>query len=174
MARRGVNKVILIGNVGSDPELKYTNNGAGVSNFSVATNESWMDKNTNERQERTEWHRIVAWGRLAEICNQYLRKGSKVYIEGRLQTRSWEDQNGQKRYTTEIVAAEMQMLDSREDGAGGGYGGGPPSNPTPNDTSAGVAGTANTGGGGGGAGGTCAAIGGNGGSGVVIIRYIFQ
>ncbi|MBS12577.1 MAG: single-stranded DNA-binding protein [Gemmatimonadetes bacterium] len=124
MARRGVNKVILIGNVGSDPELKYTNNGAGVSNFSVATNESWMDKNTNERQERTEWHRIVAWGRLAEICNQYLRKGSKVYIEGRLQTRSWEDQNGQKRYTTEIVAAEMQMLDSREDGAGGGYGGG--------------------------------------------------
>jgi len=124
MARRGVNKVILIGNVGSDPELKYTNNGAGVSNFSVATNESWMDKNTNERQERTEWHRIVAWGRLAEICNQYLRKGSKVYIEGRLQTRSWEDQNGQKRYTTEIVVAEMQMLDSREDGADGGYGGG--------------------------------------------------
>jgi len=126
MARRGVNKVILIGNVGSDPELKYTTNGAGVSNFSVATNETWMDKNTNERQERTEWHRIVAWGRLAEICNQYLRKGSKVYLEGRLQTRSWEDQSGQKRYTTEIVAAEMQMLDSREDGAGGGgnYGGG--------------------------------------------------
>lgn len=121
MARRGVNKVILIGNVGSDPELKYTTNGAGVSNFSVATNETWMDKNTNERQERTEWHRIVAWGRLAEICNQYLRKGSKVYIEGRLQTRSWEGQDGQKRYTTEVVAAEMQMLDTREDGAGGNY-----------------------------------------------------
>ena len=123
MARRGVNKVILIGNVGSDPELKYTTNGAGVSNFSVATNETWMDKNTNERQERTEWHRIVAWGRLAEICNQYLKKGSKVYIEGRLQTRSWEGQDGQKRYTTEIVAGEMQMLDSREDAGGGNYGG---------------------------------------------------
>ena len=124
MARRGVNKVILIGNVGSDPELKYTTNGAGVSNFSVATNETWTDKNTNERQERTEWHRIVAWGRLAEICNQYLRKGSKVYIEGSLQTRSWEGQDGQKRYTTEIRAAEMQMLDSREDAGGGNYGGG--------------------------------------------------
>ena len=124
MARRGVNKVILIGNVGSDPELKYTTNGAGVSNFSVATNETWTDKNTNERQERTEWHRIVAWGRLAEICNQYLRKGSKVYIEGSLQTRSWEGQDGQKRYTTEIRAAEMQMLDSREDSGGGNYGGG--------------------------------------------------
>ena len=120
MARRGVNKVILIGNVGSDPELKYTTSGAGVTNFSVATNETWMDKNTNERQERTEWHRIVAWGRLAEICNQYLKKGSKVYIEGRLQTRSWEGQDGQKRYTTEIVAGEMQMLDSREDAGGGG------------------------------------------------------
>ena len=123
MARRGVNKVILLGNVGSDPELKYTTNGAGVSNFSIATNETWMDKNTNERQERTEWHRIVAWGRLAEICNQYLKKGSKVYIEGRLQTRSWEGQDGQKRYTTEIVAGEMQMLDSREDMGGGNYGG---------------------------------------------------
>ena len=120
MARRGVNKVILIGNVGSDPELKYTTSGAGVTNFSVATNETWTDKNTGERQERAEWHRIVAWGKLAEICNQYLRKGSKVYIEGRLQTRSWEGQDGQKRYTTEIVAGEMQMLDSREDAGGGG------------------------------------------------------
>jgi len=129
MARRGVNKVILLGNVGSDPELKYTTNGAGGSNFSVATNESWTDKNTNEKQERTEWHRIVAWGRLAEICNQYLKKGSKVYIEGRLQTRSWEGQDGQKRYTTEIVAGEMQMLDSREDmGGGGGNYGGPSGN----------------------------------------------
>jgi single-strand DNA-binding protein len=130
MAQRGVNKVILIGNVGTDPELKYTTNGTAVSNFSVATNETWMDKNTNERQEKTEWHRIVAWGRLAEICNQYLKKGSKVYIEGRLQTRSWEGQDGQKRYTTEIVAGEMQMLGSREDSGGGGFGqqsGGAPS-----------------------------------------------
>ena len=123
MARRGVNKVILLGNVGSDPELKYTTNGTGVSNFSIATNETWMDKDTKEPQQRTEWHRIVAWNRLAEICNQYLKKGSKVYIEGRLQTRSWEGQDGQKRYTTEIVAGEMQMLDSREDGGEGNYGG---------------------------------------------------
>ncbi len=126
MARRGVNKVILLGNVGGDPELRYTPSGAGVANFSIATNESWTDKNSGERQERTEWHRIVAWGRLAEICNQYLRKGSKVYIEGRLQTRSWEGQDGQRRYTTEIVANEMQMLDSRDDSGGppasdGGY-----------------------------------------------------
>lgn len=118
MARRGVNKVILIGNVGSDPELRYTNSGTGVANFSVATNESWNDK-SGEKQEQTEWHRIVAWGRLGEICNQYLKKGSKVYIEGRLQTRSWDGQDGQKRYTTEIVARDMQMLDSRGDGMGG-------------------------------------------------------
>lgn len=127
MARRGVNKVILLGNVGGDPELRYTPSGAGVANFSIATNESWTDKNSGERQERTEWHRIAAWGRLAEICNQYLRKGSKVYIEGRLQTRSWEGQDGQRRYATEIVASEMQMLDSRDDSSGppagrdGGY-----------------------------------------------------
>lgn len=127
MARRGVNKVILLGNVGGDPELRYTPSGAGVANFSIATNESWTDKNSGERQERTEWHRIVAWGRLAEICNQYLRKGSKVYIEGSIQTRSWEGQDGQRRYTTEIVAREMQMLDSRSEsdgppaGDGGGY-----------------------------------------------------
>ncbi|MBT5832791.1 MAG: single-stranded DNA-binding protein, partial [Candidatus Latescibacteria bacterium] len=101
MARGGVNKVIILGNVGADPELRYTPGGAGVTNFNIATNESWTDNNS-ERQERTEWHRIVVWGRLAEICNQYLRKGSKVYIEGRLQTRSWEGQDGQKRYTTEV------------------------------------------------------------------------
>lgn len=128
MARRGVNKVILIGNVGADPELRYTPGGAAVTNFNMATNESWTDNN-GEKQERTEWHRIVVWGRLAEICNQYLRKGSKVYIEGRLQTRSWEGQDGQKRYTTEVVARDMQMLDGRDemDGGGGndgGYGGG--------------------------------------------------
>lgn len=119
MARGGVNKAILIGNVGADPELRYTAGGTAVSNFNIATNESWTD-NSGERQERTEWHRIVVWGKLAEICNQYLRKGSKVYVEGRLQTRSWETQDGQKRYTTEIVARDMHMLDSRGDFDSGG------------------------------------------------------
>jgi len=123
VARRGVNKVILIGNIGADPELRYTPSGTAVTNFNMATNENWTD-NSGDRQERTEWHRIVVWGRLAEICNQYLRKGSKIYIEGRLQTRSWEGQDGQKRYTTEVVARDMQILDSREDydGAGGDSG----------------------------------------------------
>ena len=122
---RGVNKVILIGNSGADPELRYTPGGTAVSNFSIATNESWTDS-SGERQERTEWHRIVVWGRLAEICNQYLRKGSKVYIEGKLQTRSWEGQDGLKRYTTEVVARDMQMLDTRGEmgGMDGSYGGG--------------------------------------------------
>ena len=120
---RGVNKVILIGNAGVDPELRYTPGGTAVSNFSIATNESWTDS-SGERQERTEWHRIVVWGRLAEICNQYLRKGSKVYVEGRLQTRSWEGQDGVKRYTTEVVARDMQLLDSPSDmGRDIGYGG---------------------------------------------------
>ena len=118
MARRGVNKVILIGNIGADPELRYTPSGTAVTNYNMATNENWTD-NSGERQERTEWHRIVVWGRLAEICNQYLRKGSKVYIEGRLQTRSWEGQDGLKRYTTEVVARDMQILDSRDDAAAG-------------------------------------------------------
>jgi single-strand DNA-binding protein len=121
---RGINKVILIGNVGADPELRYTPAGAAVANFNVATNESWTDK-SGERHEQTEWHRVVAWSRLAEICNQYLRKGSKVYVEGRLQTRSWEGQDGQKRYTTEVIAREMQMLDSRGDAVGGPEGGAP-------------------------------------------------
>ena len=124
MARRGVNKVILIGNVGADPELRYTPSGTAVTNFNMATNESWTD-NSGDKQERTEWHRIVVWGRLAEICNQYLRKGSKVYIEGRLQTRNWEGQDGQKRYTTEVVARDMQMLDSRDEMAAGGADTGP-------------------------------------------------
>jgi len=127
MARRGVNKVILIGNIGADPELRYTPGGAAVTNFNLATNETWTD-NSGERQERTEWHRIVVWGRLAEICNQYLRKGSKVYIEGRLQTRSWE-QDGVKRYTTEVVARDMQMLDSRGD-MGGDMNTGPSPDPS--------------------------------------------
>ncbi|MFH1241949.1 MAG: single-stranded DNA-binding protein [Pseudomonadota bacterium] len=108
----GVNKVILIGRLGRDPEVRYTPNGAAVANFSIATSEEWKDKNTGEKQERTEWHRIVAFGRLGEICGEYLHKGSQVYIEGRLQTRAWEDKEGNKRSTTEIVALGMQMLGS--------------------------------------------------------------
>ena len=104
-----LNKVLLIGNLGSDPETRFTPSGAQVANFSLATSESWNDKD-GQRQERTEWHRIVLWRRLAEIAGQYLKKGSKVYIEGKLQTRSWEDQQGQKRQTTEIVASTMKML----------------------------------------------------------------
>ena len=110
---RGVNKVILIGNLGNDPEVRYMPSGGAVANVSVATTDSWRDKSSGERQERTEWHRIVLFGRLGEIAGEYLRKGSKVYIEGRLQTRKWQGQDGSDRYTTEIVANEMQMLDSR-------------------------------------------------------------
>ena len=114
---RGVNKVILIGNLGQDPEVRYMPNGNAVANVTLATSESWKDKNSGEMQERTEWHRVVFFRRLAEIAGEYLKKGSKVYVEGRLQTRKWQDQNGQDRYTTEIVADQMQMLDSR--GGGG-------------------------------------------------------
>lgn len=121
MASRGINKVILVGNVGGDPETRYMPNGNAVANITVATSDTWKDKSTGENQERTEWHRIVFFNRLAEIVGEYVRKGSKLYIEGRLQTRSWE-QDGVKRYTTEIVANEMQMLDSR--GANQGMGGG--------------------------------------------------
>lgn len=106
----GVNKVILVGNLGRDPEIRYTPNGVAVATFSIATSEEWKDRETGEKQERTEWHRIVAWRRLGEICGEYLHKGSQVYIEGRLQTREWEDRDGNKRYTTEIVAQNMQML----------------------------------------------------------------
>ncbi|MEJ2315392.1 MAG: single-stranded DNA-binding protein [Gammaproteobacteria bacterium] len=116
MATRGVNKVILVGNLGQDPEVRYMPNGNAVTNISVATSESWKDKSTGADQERTEWHRVVMFRRLAEIAGEYLRKGSKVYIEGKLQTRKWQDQNGQDRYTTEIVADQMQMLDSRGGG----------------------------------------------------------
>lgn len=119
---RGINKVILIGNLGQDPEVKYMPNGGAVTNVTVATSESWKDKNTGEQKENTEWHRVVFFRRLAEIAGEYLKKGSKVYIEGKLQTRKWQDQSGNDRYTTEIVANEMQMLDSR--GGGGGAGGG--------------------------------------------------
>lgn len=114
---RGVNKVTLIGNLGSDPEVRATSNGSRVATISVATTDSWTDKASGQRQERTEWHRVVFFSRLAEIVEQYLSKGSQVYIEGRLQTRKWQDQNGQDRYTTEIVANDMQMLGGR--GGGG-------------------------------------------------------
>ncbi len=117
MASRGINKVILIGNLGQDPEVRYMPNGGAVCNITVATSETWKDKNTGEQQEKTEWHRVVMFRRLAEIAGEYLKKGSKVYLEGKLQTRKWQDQQGQDRYTTEIVADEMQMLDSR--GGGG-------------------------------------------------------
>ncbi len=117
---RGINKVILIGNLGKDPEVRYTPNGGAVATISLATSESWKDKNTGETVDRTEWHRVVFFRRLAEIAGEYLKKGSKVYIDGKLQTRKWQDKDGQDRYTTEIVANEMQMLDSRG-GSGGGY-----------------------------------------------------
>jgi single-strand DNA-binding protein len=121
MASRGINKVILVGNLGRDPEVRYMPSGGAVTNITLATSESWKDKNTGQQQERTEWHRVVLFGRLGEIAGEYLRKGSQVFIEGRLQTRKWQDQSGQDRYTTEIVANEMQMLGSR---GGSGSGGG--------------------------------------------------
>ena len=119
---RGVNKVILVGNLGQDPELRYTGSGTAVCNFSLATTESYKDRDGNQ-VENTEWHRVVAWARLAEICGEYLKKGRQVYIEGQIQTRQWEDKEGQTRYTTEIKAREMQMLGGRDD-TGGGSGGG--------------------------------------------------
>ncbi len=113
-----INKVILVGNLGQDPEVKYMPSGGAVTNISIATTDSWTDKNTGQKQERTEWHRVVFFNRLAEIVGEYLRKGSQVYIEGSLRTRKWQDQNGQDKYTTEIVAREMQMLGSRSGGSG--------------------------------------------------------
>jgi single-strand DNA-binding protein len=112
VASRGINKVILVGNVGQDPETRYMPNGNAVTNLSLATSETWKDKNTGEQQERTEWHRVTFYQRLAEIVAEYVKKGSKLYVEGRLQTRSWE-QDGVKKYATDIIANEMQMLDSR-------------------------------------------------------------
>jgi len=117
---RGVNKVILIGNLGRDPEIRYMPNGGAVANLALATSEAWKDKNTGEQQEKTEWHRVVLFRRLAEIAGEYLKKGSKVYIEGKLQTKKWQDNQGQDRYTTEIVGNELQMLDSRGGSVGGG------------------------------------------------------
>ena len=107
---RGINKVILVGNLGADPEVRYTASGAAVTNLNLATSENWRDKQTGEQQERTEWHRVVMFGKLAEIAGEYLKKGRQVYIEGKLQTRKWQGQDGQDRYTTEVVANEMQML----------------------------------------------------------------
>ncbi|HIJ34892.1 MAG TPA: single-stranded DNA-binding protein, partial [Gammaproteobacteria bacterium] len=107
---RGVNKVILVGNLGNDPDVKYTADGRAIANISLATTDSWKDKNTGEQQDRTEWHRVVFFNRLAEIVSEYLKKGAQVYVEGRLQTSKWQDQSGADRYTTEIVASEMQML----------------------------------------------------------------
>jgi single-strand DNA-binding protein len=135
----GVNKVILIGNLGKDPEVRFTPSGAAVANFNIATNESWTDK-SGQKQERTEWHRIVVWGKLAELCGEYLKKGRQCYVEGRLQTREWTDKEGKKNYTTEVVAQTVQFLGGgagagRPDGASMGpgpgarrddFGGGPP------------------------------------------------
>jgi single-strand DNA-binding protein len=119
----GINKVILVGNLGQDPEIRYTADGRPIANFSIATSESWKDKNSGEKREKTEWHRVVVFGKLAEICGEYLSKGRQVYIEGKLQTRKWQGQDGQDRYTTEVVVdsfnGTMQMLGTREGGGGG-------------------------------------------------------
>ncbi len=120
-----VNKVILVGNLGRDPETRYTTGGEAVTNVSIATTDSWKDK-AGEKQERTEWHRVAFFGKLAEIAGEYLKKGSQVYVEGRLQTRKWQDKEGQEKYTTEIIADRMQMLGSRAGGGGGGGGEPPP------------------------------------------------
>jgi single-strand DNA-binding protein len=116
---RGVNKVILVGNLGKDPEVRYMPSGSAVTNVTIATSESWKDKQTGDQQERTEWHNVVFFNRLAEIAGEYLKKGSQVYVEGSLRTRKWQDKEGKDRYTTEIVANEMQMLGSRAGGGGG-------------------------------------------------------
>ncbi|AHE65996.1 single-stranded DNA-binding protein [Legionella oakridgensis] len=110
---RGINKVILIGNVGVDPEVRYMPNGNAVTTLSIATSETWKDKQSGDKQERTEWHRVVCFNRLGEIAGEYVRKGSKLYVEGSLRTRKWQDQQGQERYTTEIVASDIQMLDGK-------------------------------------------------------------
>ena len=139
---RGVNKVIVVGNLGQDPETRYMPSGSAVTNLRIATNESWKDKQTGEQKDRTEWHSVAMFGRLAEIAAEYLRKGSQVYIEGKLRTRKWQDKDGNDRYTTEIIADEMQMLGGRGGGGdsggsqgGGGQGGGgkAPPQPGPDD-----------------------------------------
>lgn len=124
-----INKVILIGNLGRDPEVRYTPSGAAVCNVSVATTRNWKDKSSGDKVEETEWHRVVFYDRLAEIAGEYLKKGRPVYVEGRLKTRKWQDKDGKDNYTTEIVAEQMQLLGGREGGSGGGYGGGQGGNP---------------------------------------------
>ena len=144
---RGINKVILVGNLGADPETRYMPSGGAVTNLSIATSESWKDKQSGEQKERTEWHKVAMFNRLAEIAAEYLRKGSQVYIEGKLRTRKWQDRDGNDRYTTEVIADEMQMLGGRGGGMSGGMGGGggggggrdpgpgsePPRQPAPDD-----------------------------------------
>ena len=131
---RGVNKVILVGNLGADPEIKYMPSGSAVANVNVATTDSWKDKKTGERQERTEWHRVVFFNRLAEIVGEYLHKGSQVYVEGRLRTRKWQDNSGNDHYTTEVVANDMQMLGGGGRGAASNFDSPPPSQETPTKT----------------------------------------
>src|SRR4051812_22640038 len=155
----GVNKVILVGHLGADPDMRYTPSGQGVCELRLATSESWNDKN-GQRQERTEWHRIVVWGKRAEVCSKYLAKGRQVFVEGRIQTRSYDDKDGNKRYITEIIAADVQFLGGGRDGAAGGGGGGggarggrsddgPPPPPADNDFGGGYGGGGGGGGGGG-------------------------
>jgi single-strand DNA-binding protein len=143
----GVNKVILIGNLGADPDMRYTPSGTGVCELRLATNESWTDK-SGQKQERTEWHRVVVWGKLAEIVSKYLSKGRQVYVEGRLRTRSWDDKEGNKRYTTEIIANDVQFL-SGGSGGGGARGGGDGPPPAEPDYGGGGGGYGGGGGGGG-------------------------
>ena len=132
---RGINKVILVGNLGADPETRYMPSGSAVTNLSVATSESWKDKQTGEQKDRTEWHKVAMFNRLVEVAAEYLRKGSQVYIEGKIRTRKWQDRDGNDRWTTEIIADEMQMLGGRGGGGGGsapmssGQDSGPPSTP---------------------------------------------
>lgn len=132
---RGINKAILVGNLGQDPELRYTGSGTAVCNMRLATNESYKDA-SGEWVERTEWHNVVAWGRLAEICNEYLRKGSQAYFEGSLQTRQWEDRDGNTKYTTEVKAREMMLLGGRGDNGGGGSFGGSSASSSKKETAA--------------------------------------
>lgn len=120
MFNRSVNKVVLVGNLGKDPEMRYMPNGNAVANLTLATTESWKDKQTGERKEKTEWHRLTVFRRLGEMCGEYLKKGAKIYVEGKLQTRKWQGQDGQDRYTTEIIVDEIQMMDSRNQGQGQG------------------------------------------------------
>ena len=138
---RGINKVIVVGNLGQDPETRYMPSGSAVTNLTVATNETWKDKQSGEQKERTEWHRVAMFGRLAEIAAEYLRKGSQVYIEGKLRTRKWQDKQGNDRYTTEIIADEMQMLGGGRTGGGAPASGGSssaPSGPAPGPSDDGV------------------------------------